>query len=61
MSVRDFAKAAKLFLETISTFTSYELMTYEQFVTYTVYMGIIALDRREVSWQQKKRETLEDQ
>ena len=48
MSVRDFSKAANLFLETISTFTSYELMDYTQFVTYTVYMGIIALDRREL-------------
>ena len=48
MSVRDFGKAANLFLETISTFTSYELMDYTQFVTYTVYMGIIALDRREL-------------
>ena len=45
MSIRDFAKAANLFLETISTFTSYELMDYVQFVTYTVYVSIIALDR----------------
>jgi len=48
MSVRDFSKAANLFLETISTFTSYELMDYIKFVTYVVYMGIIALDRKEL-------------
>ena len=30
LAVRDFAQAAKLFLETVSTFTSYELMSYEQ-------------------------------
>lgn len=28
MAVRDFKKAANLFLDTISTFTSYELMDY---------------------------------
>jgi hypothetical protein len=30
MSVRNFGKAAELFLETVSTFTSYELMDYKQ-------------------------------
>ncbi|CAB4055991.1 PSMD6 [Lepeophtheirus salmonis] len=45
MGVRDFKKAAGLFLETISTFTSYELMDYVQFVHYTVYSSVIALDR----------------
>jgi 26S proteasome regulatory subunit N7 len=48
MSVRDFAKAAGLFLETISTFTSYELMTYPQFVTYTVYVSLFSLERRQL-------------
>ena len=48
MSVRDFGKAANLFLETISTFTSYELMGYVEFVTYTVLMGVIALDRSQL-------------
>ena len=43
--MRDFAEAAKLFLETVSTFTSYELMSYEQFVKYTVYASVIALER----------------
>ena len=45
MSIRDFKTAAKLFLDTVATFTSYELMDYKTFVTYTVLCGIIALDR----------------
>jgi len=45
IAVRDFGEAAKLFLETVSTFTSYELMSYEQFVKYTVYSSVIALER----------------
>jgi len=48
LAVRDFAQAAKLFLETVSTFTSYELMSYEQFVKYAVYASVIALDRGEL-------------
>merc|ERR1712001_45587 len=45
IAVRDFGKAAKLFLETVSTFTSYELMDYTQFVKYAVYASIISLER----------------
>ncbi|XP_078595416.1 26S proteasome non-ATPase regulatory subunit 6-like [Branchiostoma floridae x Branchiostoma japonicum] len=45
MSIRDFKKAAGLFLDTVSTFTSYELMGYKEFVTYTVMISMIALDR----------------
>merc|ERR1712193_199837 len=45
MAIRDFLKAANLFLETVSTFTSYELMDYTQFVKYAVYASIISLDR----------------
>ena len=41
MSIRDFLKAANLFLETISTFTSYELMDYDLFVKYAVYCRYI--------------------
>jgi len=48
MSIRDFGKCAKLFLDAISTFTSYELMDYVQFVQYTVYISLIALDRQEL-------------
>lgn len=45
MSIRDFKKAAGLFLDTVATFTSYELMDYQTFVTYTVLCGMIALER----------------
>ncbi|PAA50124.1 hypothetical protein BOX15_Mlig012040g3 [Macrostomum lignano] len=45
MSVRDFSTAAGLFLETVATFTSYELMDYKDFITYTVMCAMIALDR----------------
>lgn len=45
MSIRDFKKAANLFLDTVATFTSYELMDYHSFVSYSVLCSIIALDR----------------
>jgi len=45
IAIRDFKLAAELFLETVSTFTSYELMDYQTFVSYTVYVCVFALDR----------------
>nr|XP_053654858.1 26S proteasome non-ATPase regulatory subunit 6-like [Cherax quadricarinatus] len=48
MAVRDFKKAATLFLDTISTFTSYELMDYTRFVGYTVLVCMIALPRNDL-------------
>lgn len=45
MSIREFKEAATLFLDTIATFTSYELMDYPTFVTYTVLCSVIALER----------------
>ena len=48
MVIRDFKGAAGYFLDTISTFTSYELMEYSTFVRYTVYVGMIALPRNEL-------------
>merc|ERR1739838_369303 len=48
MAVRDFKKAAELFLDTISTFTSYELMDYSRFVGYTVLVCMIALPRNDL-------------
>jgi len=48
MSVRDFKLAAKLFLDAISTFTSYELMDYVRFVEYTVWISVLALDRADL-------------
>ncbi|XP_018323910.1 26S proteasome non-ATPase regulatory subunit 6 [Agrilus planipennis] len=48
MAVRDFKTAANMFLDTISTFTSYELMDYKSFVRYTVYVSMISLPRYEL-------------
>jgi len=48
MSVRDFKRCATLFLDAISTFTSYELMDYVAFVEYTVYISMLALDRSDL-------------
>ncbi|KAL3209205.1 hypothetical protein MRX96_052400 [Rhipicephalus microplus] len=48
IALRDFKKAATLFLETVSTFTCYELIDYERFVTYTVLTCVISLPRVEL-------------
>jgi len=45
LSIRNFSKAATLLLETLSTFTSYELFEYKKFIFYTILMGILSLDR----------------
>ncbi|KAL4634311.1 hypothetical protein ACB092_04G190500 [Castanea dentata] len=51
VSTQNFKKAAGLFLDSISTFTIYELFPYDTFIFYTVLTSIIALDR--VSLKQK--------
>lgn len=48
IAIRDFKSAATFFLDTVSTFTSYELMDYVTFVRYTVYVAIISLPRNEL-------------
>jgi len=48
MAVRDFKTAADQFLDTVSTFTSYELMDYVDFVKYAVIVAMIALPRNEL-------------
>ena len=48
IAIRDFKTAASLFLETVSTFTSYELMDYKTFVQYTVYVCMLALERTQL-------------
>ena len=45
MSLRQFQKAAELFLDTISTFISYELFDYDTFIFYTVITSIVSLPR----------------
>ncbi len=46
--MRDFKTAAKQFLETVATFTSYELMDYNTFVIYTIFTTMVALPRPEL-------------
>ena len=60
MSVRDFKKASTLFLDAISTFTSYELMDYVAFVQYTVHISMLALDRYSSTLAKDKRATCSD-
>ncbi|XP_035794951.1 26S proteasome non-ATPase regulatory subunit 6-like [Anopheles albimanus] len=48
IAIRDFKAAANFFLDTVSTFTSYELMEYSTFVRYTVYVAMISLPRNEL-------------
>ncbi|TKR61871.1 hypothetical protein L596_028924 [Steinernema carpocapsae] len=45
MSIRDMKGAAQLFLEAVPTFGSYELMSYEDLVFYTVITCVQALER----------------
>eukprot|EP00002_Diphylleia_rotans_P032002 TRINITY_DN6679_c0_g1_i1.p1 TRINITY_DN6679_c0_g1~~TRINITY_DN6679_c0_g1_i1.p1 ORF type:complete len:384 (-),score=85.69 TRINITY_DN6679_c0_g1_i1:198-1349(-) len=45
MSIRDFKKAATLFLDTLATFTSYELCSYKQFIYYSIILAVVAKDR----------------
>ena len=45
LMMRDFKTAAKQFLDTVATFTSYELMDYNTFVIYTIFATMLALSR----------------
>jgi 26S proteasome regulatory subunit N7 len=45
VATRDFTKAAENFLDSVSTFTSYELMDYNTFIVYTVVCCMISLPR----------------
>lgn len=45
MATRNFKQAATLFLDSISTFTTYELFSYDTFIFYSVLTSIISLDR----------------
>ena len=52
--MRDFKTASARFLETVATFTSYELMEYETFVIYTIFCTMLALSRPELREKVKK-------
>lgn len=45
MATRNFKQAATLFLDSISTFTTYELFSYDTFIFYSVLTSIVSLDR----------------
>ncbi|CAO3646709.1 unnamed protein product [Mucor hiemalis] len=48
MSIRDFKGASTLFLDTLSTFTSTEIMSYQDFVKYAVLTSLISLKRVDI-------------
>ena len=41
-------RAAELFLGAVATFTSYELMDYEEFIRYVVIVSMVALPRHQL-------------
>jgi 26S proteasome regulatory subunit N7 len=45
LSIRDFQAAAQLFLDTLATFTSTELMSYKTFVFYACLSSALTLGR----------------
>uniref|UniRef100_A0A5S6R264 26S proteasome non-ATPase regulatory subunit 6 n=1 Tax=Trichuris muris TaxID=70415 RepID=A0A5S6R264_TRIMR len=45
---RDYAKASELLLDAVSTFTSYELISFEKLVFYAIVAAMIALERNEL-------------
>lgn len=48
LSIRNFEKAAKNFLDTVATFTSQELIDFNRFVTYAVLAAMLELKRNEL-------------
>lgn len=48
ISIRNFKLGAELLLDTISTFTATELISYDQFVLLAVLAGVLVLDRKQL-------------
>jgi len=48
LTIRNFRRAAELFLGAIATFTSYELMEYPVFIRYAVLTAMVALPRHKL-------------
>ncbi|ORX50530.1 PCI-domain-containing protein, partial [Hesseltinella vesiculosa] len=48
MSIRDFKGAASQFIDTLSTFTSTEMMSYQDFVKYAVLTSMISMERVDI-------------
>lgn len=51
MSIRNFKGASKLFLESISTFSSSEIMDFETFIFYTIIVSMVSLERPQMKKQ----------
>ena len=45
MQARRFGKASALFIQTLSTFSSFEIFDFEQYIFYTVISAMLSLDR----------------
>ena len=48
LTVRQFKKAAELFIDALSTFTATELISYTDFVALTMISGVLTLGRVEL-------------
>jgi 26S proteasome regulatory subunit N7 len=48
MAVRNFKEATPLLLDTLSTFTATELLSYEDFVTLTAISAALTLERKDM-------------
>ena len=48
MLIRDLNRAAELFMSSIATFTCVELMSYKDFVFYTVVTAMVTQDRKTI-------------
>ncbi|KAI3647434.1 hypothetical protein MP228_007655 [Amoeboaphelidium protococcarum] len=48
MSIRDFKGAIELLLDGLSTFTAAELLSYQEYVAYTLVCGLLTLPRAEL-------------
>lgn len=51
MATRKFAEASKLLIDSLATFTSTELCTYEQVAQYAIICGVLTLDRVDLKAQ----------
>jgi 26S proteasome regulatory subunit N7 len=48
MMIRDFKKASDLFVNSIATFTALEVMSFKDFVFYTVILALLTQDRKTI-------------
>lgn len=58
LSIRNFKEGTTLLLDTLSTFTATELMTYEDFVVLTVIGAVLTLERKDLKKKVRSRSTI---